>query len=138
MDTVGEAALSLAGWATASDPAILRRGSKWASRELVGVGIGVRERVWIIRDVLGNPFSVPTAFSPAILAFNDGAVVKRARVIYEERELPSGHLDVSRLAILADALEEAGCADPAVLGHLRGPGPHVLGCPVIDAVLGRG
>ena len=42
-----------------------------------------------------------------------------------------------RLPILADALEEAGCTDAAILGHLRGPGPHVRGCWVIDLLLGK-
>jgi hypothetical protein len=55
---------------------------------------------------------------------------------YTERRLPRGDLAPIRLRILADALEEAGCA-PALLAHLRGPGPHVRGCWPIDLVLGR-
>jgi hypothetical protein len=47
-------------------------------------------------------------------------------------------LDTVRLAVLADALEEAGCADPDLLGHLRGPGPHVRGCWAVDLLLGKG
>jgi hypothetical protein len=47
-----------------------------------------------------------------------------------------GHLDAARLAVLADMLEEPGCTDPQLLGHLRGPGAHVRGCHVLDAVLG--
>jgi hypothetical protein len=46
-------------------------------------------------------------------------------------------VDVARLAILADMLEEAGCADAELLGHLRGPGPHVRGCGAVDALLGK-
>src|SRR5262249_4349761 len=38
----------------------------------------------------------------------------------EERSLPQGTLDTVRLAVLADALEEAGCTDAEVLGHCRG------------------
>lgn len=56
---------------------------------------------------------------------------------YEMRELPSGHLDPARLAVLADALEETGCSDAFLLGHLRGPGPHVRGCWALDLVLGK-
>jgi hypothetical protein len=41
------------------------------------------------------------------------------------------------LPILADALEDAGCRDPDILGHLRGGGPHVRGCWVIDLLLGK-
>jgi hypothetical protein len=41
--------------------------------------------------------------------------------------LPEGTLDPTRLAALADAIEDAGCTDADLLGHLRGPGPHVRG-----------
>jgi hypothetical protein len=58
-------------------------------------------------------------------------------VVYEERELPSGHLDAARLAVLAGVLEEAGATDPRLLGHLRSPGPHVRGCFALDALTGR-
>jgi hypothetical protein len=42
-----------------------------------------------------------------------------------------------RLPLLADALEDAGCTDTAILEHCRGPGPHVRGCWVVDLLLGR-
>jgi hypothetical protein len=38
---------------------------------------------------------------------------------------------------LADLLEEAGLTDAELLGHLRGPGPHALGCWALDAVAGK-
>jgi hypothetical protein len=38
---------------------------------------------------------------------------------------------------LADALEDAGLTDAEVLGHLRADGPHVRGCFVVDAILGK-
>jgi hypothetical protein len=41
------------------------------------------------------------------------------------------------LPILADALEDAGCTDQAILHHCRGPGPHVRGCWVIAALLAK-
>jgi hypothetical protein len=41
------------------------------------------------------------------------------------------------LPILADAVEEAGCSDEALLGHLRGPDPHVRGCWAVDLILGK-
>jgi hypothetical protein len=41
------------------------------------------------------------------------------------------------LPILVDALEEGGCTDAAILGHLRGPGPHGRGCHSLDAILGK-
>jgi hypothetical protein len=42
-----------------------------------------------------------------------------------------------RLPILADALQDAGCADEEVLAHCRAGGPHAHGCVVVDLLLGR-
>ena len=58
-----------------------------------------------------------------------------ARAAYEERHLPGGELDPHRLGVLADALEEDG-APAELVAHLRGPGPHVRGCHVVDLCLG--
>src|SRR5262249_18340745 len=85
------------------------------------------------RDIFGNPFR-PVSLDPICLT---PAVLSLAQAAYEERILSSGKLDPSRLFILADALEEAGCTGPALLGHLRSPGPHVRGCHVVDAILGK-
>ena len=60
-----------------------------------------------------------------------------AQATYEQRELPAGTLEPARLAILADALEDAGCDQADLLAHLRGPGPHVRGCWSVDLVLGK-
>jgi len=60
-----------------------------------------------------------------------------AQAAYDQRELPSGTLDPARFAVLADALDEVGCADADILGHLRGPGPHVRGCWALDLCLGK-
>lgn len=73
----------------------------------------------------------------SVLMWNDSIVVRLAKTIYEERSVPGGRLDNARLAILADALEEAGVTDTFLLEHLRGAGPHVRGCFVLDAILGR-
>jgi hypothetical protein len=64
-------------------------------------------------------------------------VVALAQAAYEQRELPSGALDAARLAVLADALEEAGCTDADILNHLRSPSPHVRGCWAVDLTLGK-
>jgi hypothetical protein len=77
------------------------------------------------------------AVDPCWLAWQGGTVPLLVQAAYDERELPSGHLDPAWLAVLADALEDAGCSDPEILGHLRGPGPHVRGCWVVDQLLGR-
>jgi hypothetical protein len=54
---------------------------------------------------------------------------------WERRALPGGELDRAGLGRLADALEQAGCTERAILNHLRGPGPHVRGCWAVDLVL---
>jgi hypothetical protein len=92
-----------------------------------------RRQAELLRCVFGNPFR-PVAFDPA---WRTPAVVALARSASDERELPSGHLDAARLLVLADLLEEAGATDAWLLGHLRGPGPHALGCFALDAVLGK-
>jgi hypothetical protein len=64
--------------------------------------------------------------------------LKLATSIYEERTMPSGALDSGRLAVLADALEEAGLNDQDVLGHLREQGTvHYRGCWCVDLLLNR-
>jgi hypothetical protein len=91
----------------------------------------------LLRCVFGPlPFR-PVSIAPSLLSWNDGLVVKMAQAIYDERQVPSGHLDPQRLAILADALEDAGCDDAELLVHLRGPGPHVRGCFIVDLLLSR-
>jgi hypothetical protein len=91
---------------------------------------------WLVREVFGNPFCTAVT-DPSWLSWNGGTVLKLAQAIYEERQIPAGHFDIARLAVLADALEEAGCTDANLLAHLRGPGPHVRGCWVLDLLLGK-
>ena len=81
------------------------------------------------------------------------SVLSIAQAIYDERAF-------DRMPVLADALEEAGCREEAILRHCRGEewvsgridgdycdstqkrwitlrGPHVRGCWVIDLILGK-
>ncbi|QEL18634.1 hypothetical protein [Limnoglobus roseus] len=81
----------------------------------------------ILRDIFGNPFR-PVTFSPSWLTTT---AVGLAEAIYADRAF-------DRLPILADALQDAGCEDEAILAHCRGDGPHVRGCWVVDGVLGKG
>jgi hypothetical protein len=87
----------------------------------------------LLFDVVGNPFRpvsiLPTWLTPTVL--------KLAQAAYDNRLLPSGLLDNAGLAVLADALEEAGCADADNLSHLREPKDHVRGCWAVDLVLGK-
>jgi hypothetical protein len=86
------------------------------------------EECALLREIVGDPFR-PVRIDPAWRAWDGGCVPGLARTIYQERAF-------DRLPVLADALEEAGCADAGLLDHFRGPGPHVLGCWALDAVLG--
>src|SRR5205085_23427 len=71
----------------------------------------------LIRDVFGNPFR-PVSVEPTWLTFREGLVRTMASEIYKDRKFED-------TPILADALEDAGCDNPDLLSHLRGPGPHV-------------
>jgi hypothetical protein len=96
-----------------------------------------RAQSMLIRDVFGNPFRPSPPLPLAVLAWNDGTVPRIAQGIYEERQLPAGTLNTTRLAILADALLDAGCDNEDLMQHCRQPGPHVRGCWAIDAILGK-
>jgi hypothetical protein len=84
-------------------------------------------RVALLRCLFGNPFRPVTA-DPAWLAWNGGTLGRLARALYDEHAF-------DRLPILADALEDAGCADADLLAHARGPGPHARACWVVDLLL---
>lgn len=87
----------------------------------------------VLRDIIGNPF-LPKRLSPR---YATADVVRLAAMAYDVRALPSGELDSARLAVLSDALEDAGCTDADILSHLRLPGPHVRGCWALDLLLGK-
>jgi hypothetical protein len=90
----------------------------------------------LLHDVFGNPWQ-HSVVDPSWLTWNAGTVAKLATGIYEERSPRDGTFNNERLAVLADALEEAGCHDADILTHCRGPGPHVRGCWVVDLILGK-
>jgi hypothetical protein len=83
----------------------------------------------LLRDIVGNPFRV-VYLETYWLDWNERTVPALAKTIYDERAY-------DRLTVLADALEDAGCRDKELLGHCRGPGPHVRGCWVLDLILGK-
>ncbi len=88
-----------------------------------------REVADLLRDVAGNLFRRVT-IRHRWRVWEGGTVVRLARAIYDGRRF-------DELPVLADALEDAGCADEAVLAHCRGPGPHVRGCWLLDGLLGQ-
>ncbi len=84
--------------------------------------------VEILRDGI-SPFP-PGArvLDPSLLGWNDGTILKLAQAIRDERAF-------EQMPILADALEDAGCANEQILGHLRGPGPHHRACWCLALIL---
>jgi hypothetical protein len=92
----------------------------------------------LLRDIFGNPLRPTRPIGPTVLAWNERTVIRLAQSIYDDRYLPDGTLDGVRLAVLADALEEAGCYDQPILRHCREPGlVHVRGCWLLDRILGK-
>jgi hypothetical protein len=87
----------------------------------------------LFRDIHGKPPGL-VALDPALFTTD---VASLARAAYADSQPPDGALDPLRLAVLADALEEAGCTNAEVLSHLRTPGPHARGCWALDLVLGK-
>jgi len=82
----------------------------------------------LIHDVFGNPFHPLPFINLSWLAWNGGIIPRLAQVIYDNRRF-------SDMPVLADALEEAGCTNAAILDHCRGETEHVRGCWVIDQLL---
>lgn len=82
----------------------------------------------LLRDLFGHLFHEDHLWIGRLKRTDDAERLARA--------ISEGHT-FGDLPVLADALEEAGCADVAVLEHCREPGLHARGCWVIDALLGR-
>lgn len=131
-----------------------------------------------VRDIVGNPFRPVTLppgppcgvcgglgqaaahcedcgrwghFGKGPCSWLTPEVVSLARAAYDERN-EDGTLDADRLAVLSDALEEAGCRDYRILEHLRDAGGweyrghgnmerndvvHFRGCWAVDLLLGK-
>jgi hypothetical protein len=90
-----------------------------------------RANAAILRDLFGPlPFRA-VKLARATFAWEHGVVQALAQEIYDE-----GRWD--ELPILADALEDAGCREEEMLRHCRDTAaPHVKGCWVVDALLGK-
>jgi hypothetical protein len=133
-----EDCIRAAGWA--AHAAVV--GDAMNAANLVAESAGPEEKVVVqsvlLRDLFGPlPFR-PVAIDPSLLEWKDKTIVKLARAAYQQRSLPDGRLDNSRLAVLGDALEEADCRDQELLEHLRGQQDHWRGCWVLDLVLNQG
>lgn len=92
----------------------------------------LQQQASLLRDILGNPFRpVPDA---AGWRTTETQVVARAAIA--GRCPSSGRLDPADMAVLADALEDAGCTDLGILSHLRSA-QHVQGCWAVDLIWGK-
>jgi len=117
--------------ASAAHEAALCAGAGLAGWELrVARRRARRDQCRILRDIVGNPFR-PVLLDPAWQHWREGTIVQLATAIHDQ-------LGFDALPVLADALEEAGCTNPEVLGHCRGSGPHIRGCWVVDLLIGKG
>jgi hypothetical protein len=101
----------------------------WASGAIGGYPYraGEEGQLAVLRCVLGNPFLPVTPLGTSLLTWEHGVLTKLAQAAYDDRSFPAGTLDPGRLAVLADALEEAGCVEAGILAHLRSAVP--LPCP---------
>jgi hypothetical protein len=86
----------------------------------------LRQQSDLLRCIFGNPFH-PFFLDSAWLTHN---VVSIAQTIYHDRAF-------DRMALLGDALEEAGCDGADIIDHCRSQAEHVRGCWVVDALLGK-
>jgi hypothetical protein len=94
----------------------------------------------LLRCVFGNPYrhdETPGEFGLFVRGWLTTTVLALARAAYNER-LPNGTLSPDALAVLADALEDAGCGDSKLLGHLRATDRECRTCGGIGEVGERG
>ncbi len=78
----------------------------------------------LVRDLHPYLFR-PVGFDAA---WRTDTTTSLAKGMYEGR-------DFSAMPILADALQDAGCADLEIIGHCQSGRPHVRGCWLLDLIL---
>jgi len=117
---IGSLAFKAARLSTMAEPEIARSAAQ---------ALEERGQAELVREIFGNPFR-SVVVDPTWRDWNGGTVLKLARAIYND-----GRFDL--MPILADALEDAGCNNPAVLTHCREPREHARGCWLIDLILSK-
>ena len=98
----------------------------YAAEWTAGYNFEEEQEAPLVRCIFGNPFR-PVALDAA---WRKPEVLAMAQAMYEDRRFDD-------MPLLADALEEAGCTEEAILKHCREPGEHVRGCWVVDLILGK-
>jgi hypothetical protein len=126
-----------AAWAVAWNMVSDARRALRYNSSRADTGAEAKAQAALVRDIFGNPFRPSPTLPPAILAWNDRTILRLAQAIYDERQMPEGTFDTSRLAVLGDALLDAGCDDEELIRHCRSEGPHVRGCWAVDLILGK-
>lgn len=81
----------------------------------------------LARDLLGD-FLLEPILAADVCAWRAGLIRHMAQAIDQEGRYQD-------LPILADALEEAGCTEVALLDHLRADVPHFPGCWAVDLLV---
>ena len=87
-------------------------------------------QAFLLRDIVGTHLEPRPALDPTILSWNNSLIRRMAEAIYAERCW-------LEMAILADALLDAGCPDENLIQHCRDAGEHVRGCWALDHILGK-
>jgi hypothetical protein len=101
-------ACDVPAWAVEWSPEPLR--AVIAAQRSLGASEG-KIQTGLLRCIIGTPFR-PVALDPSSVM---PSVPGLAQVAYEKRALPSGELDAAQIAVLADALEDTGCTDAAIV-----------------------
>jgi hypothetical protein len=132
-DQVGDRQASLV---LREDRVLLRPEADWRSTTVNGVAVGRRDLELHLDDVVqAGEYQLrlvrASDVQAACLAHEGRQVVHLARVIARDKRY-------DELPILGDALEEAGCADAALLAHFRQRRPHLRGCCFLEQILAAG
>ncbi len=88
----------------------------------------LKTQAQLLRDLF-NPFRRDARFASAH-PWRTPLVRGLAQAIYDGQT-------TDHLPILADALEDDGCTDEALLEHCRGSAVHIRGCWALDYLLGK-
>jgi hypothetical protein len=119
-----------AAWRTASLASIHESVQSILGRTSLGKNPSLTH-VLLFRDIFGRPYPFhQTKVESAWLTWGNGTLPRMAQRIYDDRAFDN-------LPSVANALEQAGCANAEILTHCRQPGPHVRGCWVVDLILGK-
>ena len=94
----------------------------------------------VIHEIIGNPFQkwsrTPPWYEGGLIQ-PDGTTVALTDTVRGLAETIHKLQAFERLPILADALEEAGITDTALLAHCRSEDKHLRGCWALDVVRGK-